>query len=316
MEDDYPEFTEALLEMMFPHYLRPFRSCSIARFDLGTAAGKLSAPVRVPRGTQLQSRPVRGVSCRFRTAYDVHLAPIAVQAARYSDIAQPPLAVELPSESGGQVSLSFELQSDQVSFDKLGMDALRLFIDGEPSFGAALRDAIALRVVAAYVESDHDGRWRKLQKVPRRSVGFIADEALVESPARAHPAYRLLTELFAFPEKFGFIDLELAPMVAQASRSFTLHLVLRATRADEPVSRMLEGLGPDNILTGCTPVVNLFRQQGEPIRVTERTHSYPVVADARRAFAYEVHSIDLVQRVRQTPQGEQVLAFRPFYELH
>src|SRR5690606_40214068 len=101
IEDDYPEFTDALLEVMYPHYLRPFPSCSIARFDLGTAAAKLSAPVRVPRGTQLQSRPVRGVNCRFRTAYDVHLAPLAVKSARYREIAQPPMAVTLPPESGG-----------------------------------------------------------------------------------------------------------------------------------------------------------------------------------------------------------------------
>jgi len=316
IEDDYPEFTDALLEVMYPHYLRPFPSCSIARFDMGTAAAKLSAPVCVPRGTQLQSRPVRGVNCRFRTAYDVHLAPLAVQAARYREIAQPPMAVSLPPESGGQVSLSFELQSDQVSFGKLGIDRLRLFVDGEPSFSAALRDALALQVVAAYVESDNDGRWRKLPKIPLQPVGFAADESLVEFPARAHPAYRLLTELFAFPDKFGFFDLDLAPVVAQATRGFTLHLVLRAVRPEQQANRVLEGLGRDNVLTGCAPVVNLFRQQGEPIRVTQRTHTYPVVADARRAFAYEIHSIDSVQRIRQTPQGEQIQAFRSFYELH
>ena len=316
IEDDYPEFTDALLEVMYPHYLRPFPSCSIARFDMGTAAAKLSAPVRVPRGTQLQSRPVRGVNCRFRTAYDVQLAPIAVQEARYRDIAQPPMAVSLPPESGGQVSLTFELQSDQVSFGKLGVEALRLFVDGEPSFSAALRDALALQVVAAYVESDRDGRWRRLPRSPLQPVGFSEDESLVDFPARAHPAYRLLTELFAFPDKFGFFDLELAPVVAQSTRSFTLHLVLRSTGPDQPASRVLEGLGRNNVLTGCTPVVNLFRQQGEPIRVTQRTHSYPVVADARRAFAYEIHSIDSVQRIRQTPQGEQIQGFRSFYELH
>lgn len=315
IEDDYPEFTDALLEVMYPHYLRPFPSCSIARFDMGAAAAKLSAPVCVPRGTQLQSRPVRGVNCRFRTAYDVQLAPIGLRKAEYHGVAQPPMAVSLPAESGGQISLTFELQSDQVSFAKLGVDALRVFIDGEPSFSAALRDALALQVVAAYVESDGDGRWRRLEKIPLRPVGFGADDALVEFPARAHPAYRLLTELFAFPDKFGFFDLDLKPLSAQASRGFTLHLVMRSMRPDQPASRILEGLGVDNVLTGCTPVVNLFPQHGEPIRVTERTPTYPVVADARRAFAYEVHSIDSVQRIRQTPQGEQIQEFRAFYEL-
>lgn len=32
LDDEYPEFTEALVEVLYPHYLRPFPSCSIAQF--------------------------------------------------------------------------------------------------------------------------------------------------------------------------------------------------------------------------------------------------------------------------------------------
>lgn len=315
LEDDYPEFTDALLEVMYPHYLRPFPSCSIARFDLGPAAAKLGAPVTIARGTQLQSRPVKGVQCRFRTAYQVDLLPLAVVKAGYLAVADAPMATTLPPGAGGRITLEFELLSDQASLGGLGVEALRLFINGEPSFCAALRDALALQGMAAYVEADGDGRWRKLEKSPLTPVGFAEDEALVDFPARSHPAYRLLTELFAFPEKFGFFDLDLASVVAGAGRRFAVHLVLRASREDAD-SRLLEGMGTDNVLLGCTPVVNLFPQRGEPIRVTHRTATYPVVADARRAFAYEVHSIDAVRRVRQTPQGEQIQEFRPFYSLH
>ena len=38
LDDDYPEFTEALFEVLYPHYLRPFPSCSIARMDVSGAA--------------------------------------------------------------------------------------------------------------------------------------------------------------------------------------------------------------------------------------------------------------------------------------
>jgi type VI secretion system protein ImpG len=40
-----------------------------------------------------------------------------------------------------------------------------------------------------------------------------------------------------------------------------------------------------------------------------------VLADARRAFAFEVQAIDSVRLVRQTPQGESIVEFRPFYSL-
>jgi type VI secretion system protein ImpG len=78
---------------------------------------------------------------------------------------------------------------------------------------------------------------------------------------------------------------------------------------------MLATLSTNNVLLGCTPVVNLFRQRGEPIRLTHATASYPVLADARRAFAYAVQAIESVKLVRQTPQGESVQEFRPFYSL-
>ncbi len=316
IQDDYPEFTEGLLEVMYPHYLRPFPSCSIARFDMGNAAAKLSAPVRIPRGTSLQSRPVRGVNCRFRTTHDVTLLPLAVNRAAYRAISEPPMATRLPPTAGAQVSLGFELLSGQASFAALDVDRLRLFIDGEPSFSAALRDALALNVLAAYVEVDDSGRWRRLEAVPLQMTGFDDAESLIDTPPRSHPAYRLLTELFAFPEKFGFFDLDLAPLIAGASRRFTLHLILKSVPPGQGSERVLESLGANNVLLGCSPVVNLFAQHGEPIRLTQRSTSYPVIADARRAFAYEVHSIDSVQRIRQTAQGEQVQEFRPFYALH
>ncbi|RNF82394.1 type VI secretion system baseplate subunit TssF [Montanilutibacter psychrotolerans] len=316
VEDDYPEFTEALLEVLYPHYLRPFPSCSIARFDMGNGLAKLSAPVTLERDTLLHSRSVRGVSCRFRSCYDVVLAPIRLNAATFKSIAEAPMAVSLPQGVGGQISLSFELLGDHISPAALGLETLRLFTDGEPSFCSALRDTLALGVRAAFVEVTGTHRWHRLDKNPLQQTGFREDESLIDFPERSHPAYRLLTELFAFPEKFGFFDLDLHALRAHAGASFTVHLVLASQPPDSPTTRVLEGLTRDNVLLGCTPVVNLFAQHGEPIRVTHRAATYPVVADARRAFAYEVYSIDSVRRVRQTPQGEQITEFRPFYSLH
>lgn len=316
IEDDYPEFTEALLEVLYPHYLRPFPSCSIARFDMGSAAAQLSAPVTVPRGTELLSRPVRGVPCRFRTVYDVTLSPLQLESAKFRAIAQPPQAVQLPPQAGAQLSIGFNILSAHGSTAALGLEAIRLFTDGEPSFCAALRDVLAIHVLKAYVEPENGGRWIALDESPLASVGFTDDESLIDYPARSHPAYRLLTEYFAFPEKFGFFDCDLRRLGVLGGRKFTLHLVLQGIAPDSAYARLLEGLTAANLKQGCTPVVNLFAQHGEPIRVTHTAVSYPVVADARRAYAYEVYSIDSVARIQQTAQGESVTEFRPFYSLH
>ncbi|WP_443113026.1 type VI secretion system baseplate subunit TssF [Herbaspirillum seropedicae] len=318
LDDDYPEFTEALFEVLYPHYLRPFPSCSIARMDYAASAAQLTTASVIPRGTALTTRQVKGVACKFQTAYDVTVAPIRLSHATFAPIIEAPEAVTLPTSVSSSLSIVIDTTSEQLTLAQLGLSSLRVFIDGEASFCAALRDSLFMRSVAAWVELPNSGRWTALRKVPLAEVGFADDDALIDFPARSHPAYRLLTEYFCFPEKFNFFDLDLAAILAllpTGTRKFTLHLGLSGLRADSHVARQLGGVSAANLLLGCTPVINLFRQRGDPIRLTHAGASYPVVPDARRAFGYEVYSIDSVQLVRQTPQGESVTQFRPFYSL-
>ena len=321
LDDDYPEFTEALFEVLYPHYLRPFPSCSIAQLDVGAAARQQTGASVMARGTLLDTRPVRGVACTFRTVYDVTVAPLEVRRAAFSPIISAPDAVHLPGNASSCLSLTLACSADQGGIGALGVPALRLFLDGEPSFCAALRDALLVRAVAAYVQAEGqhgNGRWSALPAIPVRSAGFDEADALIDFPARSHAAYRLLTEYFCFPEKFNFIDLDLAAMCATAppgSRTITLHLALGGIRSDSNLARMLGTLSTNNLLTGCTPVINLFSQRGEPIRLTHATASYPVLADARRAHAFEVNAIESVNLVRQSAQGETIVEFQPFYSL-
>ena len=323
LDDDYPEFTEALFDVLYPHYLRPFPSCSIAHMDFGGASKQQATAGTIPRGTQLTTRPVRGGACIFRTVYPVAVVPLAISGAVFSDILRIPdgavrAPLSAPASATSSISLTLSSTLDAAAPGALGLESLRVFIDGEPSFCAALRDALFMRPVAAYAEADGNGRWLALPGIPVKPAGFGDDDALIDFPARSHAAYRLLTEYFCFPEKFNFFDLDLAMLGAAlppGAGSITLHLALSGIRSDSNTARMLGTLSTNNVLLGCTPVVNLFRQRGEPIRLTHTTASYPVLADARRAFAFEVQAIDAVNLVRQTPQGETVVEFRPFYSL-
>ena len=317
LDDDYPEFTEALFEVMYPHYLRPFPSCSIAQFDMGGVAAQLTAPVRLARGTELKSHAVRGVACRFRTAYDVTLAPVAIRQAAFASTANAPSSTQLPPGVTGRLSLTLACLAETQSFATLAVDRLRVYLHGEPSFVAALRDCLFLRTAAAYIETQ-PGRWNRLPDVPLAQVGLAEDDALIDFPASSHPAYRLLAEYFVFSEKFNFVDIDLAALRRAVGpvREFTLHLPVKGLRADSNTARLLESASADNFRLGCTPVINLFEQRADPIRVTHAAASYPVVADARRAYGYEVYSIDRVRLVRQNAQGDSVVEFRPFYSLH
>src|SRR5271170_8292304 len=70
IDDEFPEITEALLSILYPHYIRPLPSMSIVEMHLDAEQGGAAAPQKVPRGTVLNSRPIAGVPCQFRTCYD------------------------------------------------------------------------------------------------------------------------------------------------------------------------------------------------------------------------------------------------------
>jgi type VI secretion system protein ImpG len=316
LDDDFPLFTETFLDVLYPHYLRPFPSCSIARFDTGAGAAQMSAAARIERGTLLNSKPVRGVACRFRTTFDVALLPLRLVSAAFRGSVGAPDGTPVPRGATTLLSLQFELVSAQANWATLGVDAIRLYLDGEGSQVSALREALCGRVIGTLVQTAPVGPWRSGGEALPLPVGFALDEALIDFDARSHHAYRLLTEYFAFPEKFNFIDLPLPDALrASSARTVTLHFAMQGIRSDSDEARLLETVTEKNLLLGCTPVANLFKQRADPIRITHVGERYPVLPDSRRAFAFEVVAIDRVYRVQQTPQGETIAEFMPFYSL-
>lgn len=322
VEDDFPLFTESLLEVLYPHYLRPFPSCSVAQFRLGSAATQLNDVVRVPRGELLRSRPLRGVACQFRTAYDVELAPVRLAHVNFR-MAPPPLpGGRWPDGTSAVVSIHLESLSPQFSLAGWQGKSLRVYLDGEPSLVSVLREALCSRSLGVMVESGDGRRTSSLLGERPRLVGFEDHESIIEHDARSHAAYRLLTEYFAFPEKFNFVDLPVpsgpretdTDIVLNGNR-LVLHVPLKGIRSDSDAARLLEDLDVHHLQLGCTPVVNLFRTPADPIRVTHARTMYPVVVDARRAYAYEVYGVQRVWCVRQSGQGESAQEFRPFYSL-
>jgi type VI secretion system protein ImpG len=240
-------------------------------------------------------------------------SPIAITSASFDAVIRAPSSTRLPAGVAAAIGIEF------ASPVRAGTPApLRTYLDGDASFCAALRDALFMRTAAAYVQADADGAWIPLATIPIAAVGFADDDALIPFDARSHRAYRILAEYFAFPEKFNFVDIDLAALCAQLPPDctrFTLHLALAGVAPGSDQARMLAGLSAQNLLPGCTPIVNLFRQPGVPIGYTQRTADYAVLAHSAQAAAYEVYSVDRVHMVRQQGKDVAPIEFRPFYAL-
>src|SRR5688500_9246447 len=80
LDAEFPRFTQALLEILYPHFLAPTPSMLVAALRPDPAEPNLAGGFTVPRGTSMHSvgRGDEATSCEFRTAQDVTLWPLEI----------------------------------------------------------------------------------------------------------------------------------------------------------------------------------------------------------------------------------------------
>jgi len=88
LDDDFPRFTHPLLQAVYPNYLSPTPSMSVARLYPGGLEGDLRTGYRVARGTAFSARVPDGesTSCEFRSSQDVTLYPLEITEARLTGV--------------------------------------------------------------------------------------------------------------------------------------------------------------------------------------------------------------------------------------
>lgn len=318
IDENDNKMTEAILSVNYRHYLLPFPSTAIVHVDPGLAVGSMTGVTKLPRGTMMRAAPEEGAACRFRTVQDVELSPLVVKEVTFHPIFAAPPALKRPIDVVSSISIGLEcMAQDPATID---LNALRALIAGEPSLCATVRDALFLHAKAAWVELP-GGRWHALDSVPLAAAGFAASDAVLPSPATSHPAFRLLTEYFVFPERFNFIDIPWPPLARHLkpeSRRLTLHLGLDI-RHDAVAARRLATLSRDNLLLHCTPVVNLFPHSACPIELDHARTDYVLLPEGGPADAYDIYSVDKVSVLAAADEAEgrkqELTEFRPYYSL-
>lgn len=306
IDDEFPEITDALLNVLCPHYLAPVPSMAITQFVPDPEQEPPAGGHRIERGTALYSQAVDGQPCRFRTCYPVTLWPIAVRAAQLDTSAR----FGLVARAGAVIRL--ELRCTGGSFADLQLDQLRFYLHGESRLAYALYELLFNNLREVHLRGLGASGGTRPVVLPAdcvRPVGFTSDEGMLPYTERSFDGYRLLQEYFAFPEKFLFFDLSSLAEARQAGCKEgieVLFLLDRAPRLEQPI-------GAETFRLGCTPVVNLFEQLAEPIRLTHTQTEYRVIPDIRRQQTTEVYSIDAV--VSHSPESQETVEFQPFYSI-
>jgi type VI secretion system protein ImpG len=324
IDDEFPEVTESFLNVLYPHYLAPIPSMSIAQFSLDPQQGKLTTGYTIKKDTTLYSRPIQGTPCRFRNCYPVTLWPIEVVSASLESSA--------PADSRGRwseavIKISLRcVNNTQFSELKLGegkqsclIDSLRFYLNGEAQLIYSLYElifnntvSVELRPVGTKKQAVGSTRQPSPIMLPPssvRAVGFEPDEGMLPYTARSFIGYRLLTEYFAFPEKYLFFDLTGLDGAAKAGFGDQFDVLIHLRDVMPP--RIL--VDSNTFQLGCTPIVNLFTKIAEPIRLTQQQNEYHVIPDIHRQMATEVYQIDSVMTT--DPYLQQSREFQPFYSV-
>ena len=307
LDDDYPELTRSFLGALYPHYLAPIPSMAIVQM---VPKVDLTVGYPVPAGTLLETAPVRGEPCRFRTCFPMTLWPLRLDAVKLSG--RPLLAPVVPDfeDAAAALRISLRCAAPGVTFQSLGISSLRFFLRGDYQFATRLYELIHNDVIGVAVGSGaNDTQPLVLDATSVRPVGFAPDEAMLPSPASAFPGYRLLTEYFTFPQKFLFFEIADLDPAALAHTGDRIEVFLYVKSSSAELER---DVGVESLALGCAPVVNLYHHRAEPIELSHTRHEYQVVPDARRMATTEVYSVDRVSAAYGDGSGEE---YAPFYSV-
>ncbi|MDD2390884.1 MAG: type VI secretion system baseplate subunit TssF [Desulfobacterales bacterium] len=281
IESEFPQLSTALLGTLYPQFLNPIPSMTVARFEVDPAQGKLTSSHVIARHTPLFCQTEEGQACRFRTCYPVELWPVELTYAGFESTDQFDF---IDTAADVALVLRLRIEAQGVSFKELEFSQLRLFLNGNRMLVNALYELLFCHVLRVAVLPEKAGHLIYLPEKTILPVGFAADEDVLPYPANAHTGYRLLHEYFTFPEKYHFFDLVHLDR-NDSENYFDIFLFL------DQMPRERLSINRNTFCQGCTPIINLFQKTTDPIRLDQRLSEYRLCADQRREKTTEIHSI-------------------------
>jgi type VI secretion system protein ImpG len=305
LDDEFPELTDALLSVLYPHYLAPLPSVAIVRF---AADAGMNGPARLPSGLAIETEPVAGEACQFRTTSPVTLWPVEIESVKLSGMPLPAPPNPAAAQAAACLRIGLRCANPQMTFTQLGLDRLRFFLTGQQ--GPALLELLLAHTISiALADDQNDAHPVILSPDTLQAAGFAPEEALFPWPTRSFSGFRLLSEYFTAREKFLFVDFGRLDAKTLVSAGNRMDIFVYLDRMESDLERSLNA---SSMALGCTPIVNLFEKRCEPIALDQTRIEYRIEPDARRPASMEIWS---VEQVRESLPGGEFRPWSPFHRL-
>jgi type VI secretion system protein ImpG len=308
----HPEFTQHLLEMVYPQFLSPMPSCALAEFVPDMKESALEVGLTIPRGSSLQSQVSRGerTACEFRTAQDVRLWPITVTEAKYisGSGALSTQGIAVDSKTRAAIRLRFKV-SPGVKLHALPLDALTFYIKATPDIASKLHEQVIANCVGYWTRSLQQGatvHFRAATSV--RQVGLDDEDALLPVTKLGFQGYRLLREYFAFPERFLYFRVSDLADAVKGFEGDEFEIYIGVDRVQGSLENSLDST---QFRLYTSPVINLFAKEIDRIHVTPFEVEHHALPDRNRPMDFEVFAIDKLTGVGVANENQVEIA--PFY---
>lgn len=307
----HPDFTQHLMEMVYPTFLAPVPSCAVAELVPTPTESSLKEGYTVPRGSVMNAQSGDGerTPCQFHSAHDVVLWPLAVTEAKYvvgtSSFSTPGLRPD--NRSRGAIRIGLRTQGG-VPFRELPIDSLTFFIYASADLAGKICEQLLANCRGVVVRSAGGSHAVLLPAGSVRAVGFEDSESMLPVSPRSFQGYRLVQEYFALPDRFLFFAVDglrraLADVEGEEAELFFL--------VDRSVPDLENALDASQFRLNCTPIVNIFPRSLDRIHLSPHDTEHHVVPDLSRPMDFEVYAIDRMLGIGSG--GESLVEILPMY---
>jgi type VI secretion system protein ImpG len=311
LDDEFPEIAGGILEILFPHLLKPFPSCAILQAK--PKPGAITQAVNISKGSEIQT-----LTGKYKVKYKVHAGP--QEKSRVTEKEEPaefifsttqelvvrPMKLEqvrIEETPQGNSFLILKIQPDRnVNYAALNMNNFQIYLQGSASVKFNLLLYLTRYVSSVSVKELIDNK-STFRKIDDFSIGIPElswetdenDNSILPYSKQTFTGFRILHEYFSFQEKFFFVTLKGLEKFKDSGESNPFEIKIdfnrRIVREKSP--------GPNDILLHCTPIVNLFSRSTEEVIVNQRLPEYYVIPDLDRRKSREIYSIDKITGISE-----------------
>ena len=296
----FPEFSERLLETVYPNFMAPTPSMSVARLLPDPREGDLTNGFVVRRGARFVGEVPDGeqTPCGFTSSQDVALYPLEIVDAKLTGIPPdiPMLQRWVPADKQVKAALRLRVRTtNQRNMAELtGLDRLPVYLSGEASIASKLFELIHAAGIATITGAPGEfgtsgASFHAVREGAVVHEGLEPGQGLLPLTSPRFHGHNLLHEFFSCPARFYFFTLTNLKRGLATVRGREADIVVLL---DQTVGELANHVNARCFALFCTPVINLFPHAADSIELPSGNAEVLLRPVPLNPMDYEVFSID------------------------